>query len=562
VSIRLAAGLSLPLEACTQTFGILAIRGVGKTHTMRRMAEEFGRHQLPFVFIDPVGVAWGLRSSADGKKPGLPIIILGGEHGDVPLEATGGSLVAELVAEEHVSLVLDLSGLRTKGDQRRFITDFAETLYRRNREPLHLFLDEADEVAPQRPPKGFERMLGAVEQLVRRGRARGIGVTMATQRSAVLNKDVLTQIETLVCLRTVSPQDRKAVDEWIRAHASEEERQEFTRSIASLAIGEAYFWSPGWLKTFKRVKIEPCWTFDSSATPKVGRSRVGPQVQAEIDLGKLETRMRATIEKAKAEDPKELRRQIAELKRQVAELEKRPAKTEIKELPVITAAQLSDLRGLLEPVVQALSSGALPAPANGKPKEVVPCRKEKPNRVGSHVDKPGDVGKAASPGVVSGSQQRILDALHWIESIGVSPASKAQIALLSNQSPTSGGYFNNLGKLRSLGLLEYPSPGQLAITADGRAQVRASGRPRSTPTSDSELHEQVLSMVSGSQATILRALIEAHPNYLPKSVLAEKVGQSPTSGGYFNNLGRLRTLGLIDYPQPGAAVAAEILFLG
>lgn len=33
-----------------------------------------------------------------------------------------------------------------------------------------------------------------------------------------------------------------------------------------------------------------------------------------------------------------------------------------------------------------------------------------------------------------------------------------------------------------------------------------------------------------------------------------------TSGGYFNNLGRLRTLGAIHYPQKGTVRATDILF--
>jgi len=48
------------------------------------------------------------------------------------------------------SVVLDLSLLR-RGDQVRFMTDFSETLYHRNGQPLHLVLDEADAFAPQRP---------------------------------------------------------------------------------------------------------------------------------------------------------------------------------------------------------------------------------------------------------------------------------------------------------------------------------------------------------------------------------------------------------------------------
>ena len=103
-------------------------------------------------------------------------MILDGDHGDVPLEVTAGQVIAELVVEERMSCVLDLSRFR-KGEQTRFMTDFCEHLYHRNRNPLHLVLDEADAFAPQCPMKGQERLLGAVEDLVRRGRARGLGVS-------------------------------------------------------------------------------------------------------------------------------------------------------------------------------------------------------------------------------------------------------------------------------------------------------------------------------------------------------------------------------------------------
>ena len=38
-------------------------------------------------------------------------------------------------------------------------------------------------------------------------------------------------------------------------------------------------------------------------------------------------------------------------------------------------------------------------------------------------------------------------------------------------------------------------------------------------------------------------------------------GSSSTSSAYANNLGRLRSLGLIDYPDRGHVVALPVLFL-
>src|SRR5258707_5634399 len=200
MSLHVATDLQLPDEAVTQTFAILAKRGVGKTYTASVLVEEMLKHQLHVAVVDPIGVWWGLRSSADGKRAGLPMVIAGGEHADVPIEPTSGEILAEMIVEKRVSMVIDLSLFR-KGEQHRFIADFAETLYRRNRHDEHLVLDETDEFAPQRPMGDEARMLGAIEDLVRRGRARGIGVTMITQRPAVLNKNVLTQIEVLVAMR-------------------------------------------------------------------------------------------------------------------------------------------------------------------------------------------------------------------------------------------------------------------------------------------------------------------------------------------------------------------------
>ena len=292
--LHLAADFAIPADAVTQTFAILAKRGVGKTYCASVLVEELLKAGLHAVVVDPIGVWWGLRASADGTRPGLPIVILGGDHGDVPLTVTADQVIADLIVDERISVVLDLAHFR-KGEQVRFMTDFAERLYHRNREPLHLVLDEADSFAPQRPMKGQERMLGAVEDLVRRGRARGIGVTLVTQRSAVLNKDVRTQAEVLVALRTIAPQDRDAIDAWIKVHGTPAQREELMTSLPSLPIGTAWFWSPGWLDVFRRVQVRQRETFDSSATPTVGAQPRTPGALAPVDIEKIRTRIAATM---------------------------------------------------------------------------------------------------------------------------------------------------------------------------------------------------------------------------------------------------------------------------
>ena len=242
--------------------------------------------------VDPVGVWWGLRAGADGAGPGLPVAVLGGDRGDVPLTPAMGEAAADLLVDERLPVVLDLSLFR-KGEQRRFVADLAERLYHRNRAPLHLVLDEADLWAPQRPPPGQQRLLGAVEDLVRRGRARGLGVTLVSQRPAVLAKDVLSQADTLLALRLVAPQDRAALDAWVRAHGTPEEREQLQRSLPSLAVGEAWVWSPGWLRLFRRVTVRRRTTFDSSRTPELGEATVAPRALAPVDVARLRERLAA-----------------------------------------------------------------------------------------------------------------------------------------------------------------------------------------------------------------------------------------------------------------------------
>jgi len=324
MSLKLAADLKLPLDVVTQTMAILAKRRAGKSYTMRRLAEQLVKASQQVVVVDPKGDQWGIRSSADGKGPGLPLIIIGGERGDVPLEVGAGEVVAKLIVEERVSAVLDLSLFR-KREVATFMQEFLENVYRLKareifRTPMMLVVDEADAIAPQKPMPGEERMLGAIEDIVRRGGQRGIGCVLVTQRSAVLNKNVLTQAQILVALRTIAPQDLKAMKEWIDVHGEEAERKVLMESLPSLPVGDAWFWSPGWPTNdgiFQRVHVLPIETFDSGATPKPGEKRHEPKMVAEVDLDALKRQMAATIEKAKADDPKELRKKIAELERQV-----------------------------------------------------------------------------------------------------------------------------------------------------------------------------------------------------------------------------------------------------
>jgi uncharacterized protein len=319
--------LSFPLDAVTQTFAILGIRGSGKTNTAVVMFEEMVKRGQQCAVLDPTDAWYGVRSSRDGKSAGLAVYVFGGEHGDLPLEGGHGVEMANFVVESGASVVFSLRHL-TMNDQKRFAADFGERLRvlkakPENRNPLHLFLDEAEEFVPQnleRDGSGFAaRMFGAYNRMVRRDRNIGLGITLISQRPQSVNKEPLSQVETLICHRLLHKLDRKSVKEsWVEGHDSAGRADNFFASLASLEKGDSWVWSPYWLDIFKQIHVRYRETFDSSFTPKAGERPPVAKVRAEVDLNLLRERLAATVEKAKADDPRELKRKIAELQKQVS----------------------------------------------------------------------------------------------------------------------------------------------------------------------------------------------------------------------------------------------------
>jgi hypothetical protein len=566
--LRISRGLDLSYDFVTKTCGILAKRRVGKTYTASVIAEELVSAAIPFVALDPTGAWWGLRSSANGKGEGLPVVILGGRHGDLPLERGAGKFIADLVVEHPGYYVLDFSGFSSDAADREFATAFAERLYRRKAEPgldfpMQLLIDEADKFAPQQVPSGDQRMLGAFEVLVRRGGLRGIGTTLITQRAAVINKNLLEQLDILICLRTSGPNDRKAIEGYVKAHGSLEERQDMMGSLASLALGEAWVWEPGGdPPIFKHVQIRQRRTFNSSATPKVGEQRIEPTRLAAVDLADIKERMSEFVERADAQDPVKLQARIRQLERELAQVraevpEPQVVTVTVKE-PVVPVEELQRLLEALQPSalaaveVQALLEKAnhpmvvMKAPARVSTPPVP--RAPKPRRVDP---------EANSNGSLTPARQRILDALAWLESVGVHDAHKVQLALMAGASPKSSGYGNNLGALRSGKLIDYPAIGRVMLTDEGRAMANAPARP---PTTE-DLHARLAESLPPARWRILQELIAVYPEALPKLDLATRSGVSAASSGYGNNLGALRSLGFIDYPQQGYVVARPVLFL-
>lgn len=574
-SLKISKDVSLPPDVVTQTIAILAKRRGGKSYTMRKICEELLDANQQLVMVDPKGDQWGIRSSADGKKAGYPIIILGGEHGDLPLEVSAGEVVAKLVVEERASVLLDLSLFR-KSEVSTFMAIFLENLYRlkakeQYRTPLMLVVDEADAIAPQKPQANEARMLGAIEDIVRRGGQRGIGCALITQRSAVLNKNVLTQAQMLIVLRTIAPQDLAAMKAWIEVHGTLEEAKEMMESLPSLPIGDAWFWSPGWpteAGIFQRTHVLPIKTFDSGATPKPGARKVVPKTSADVDMKALEKQMAATIEKAKAEDPQMLKKRIFELEKELKKgsipspVPKSNTEQEIfKAVKKATQERDAEWQAKLRVANKELErlQKILVNVQKLTREETWMIVEEPPKLYGFPVhvtDSPSDVElmSRAEPGSVIKIPRKLDNALDMMVAEGRSKLGKGELKILTaiaqhgmegitrehltvvtNYTRSSRNTY--LQRLSAAGLIRQEGD-RFYDTPEGTHLL---GNYEPMPIAGPELVQHVLSTLPAGEGRILRLLIEEGP--LDREGISEKTGYTKSSRNTY--IQRLRTRELI-----------------
>lgn len=286
--LQIAATLTLPLDAATKTFAVLAARGPRRTHAATVLVEEMVSENLPVVIVDSVGVWHGLRSSADGKTTGLPVHLLGGKRGELSFRECAGERVADLVTELRRAVVLDLSQFSRAAAQ-QFVDDLARRLLRRNRDVLHVVVDEADVLLPRHTDPGSDDLT----KLLRCGRDVGIGVTLVSRQPALLSERALVETEVLIAARTTAREDRAAIERWIERRGNLDEGAPLIESLASLSDDEAWVWSRDWLKALIRVRIRPRATADGLRAARVGELRPPQSQVAASELRRLRTKVEA-----------------------------------------------------------------------------------------------------------------------------------------------------------------------------------------------------------------------------------------------------------------------------
>lgn len=549
----------LPPAAVTQKFACLGISGSGKTYGAGKFTETLLDAGAQVVVVDTIG-NWGqgLRLAADGKRPGIAIPILGGEHGDVPLDAEHGELAAATVVDTLSPLVLDVSDF-TKGELCRFVKDFATellTLKKRQKSPVMVVWEECQDIVPQVVRGEKAQMVGAVEALIKKGRNYGVGTMLISQRAAAVNKDVLNQIETLFAFRQNSKHDRLAVRDWIVSQAIDVEN--LSEQLPTLKTGECFCWSPSWLGVLKKIKFSKKRTFDASRTPDA-TDYVKPGVLAPVDLEAFKERMKDAIDSAAANDPAVLHKHIFELQEalvaattKVAE----PPEPERIEVPVfdeeavrlLTEEVLGELGAARIKIDRVLATylvgmrehvAAVRTTTAQSAAEVFHYATKPPKALLKEVAKPGPatagIQKATNgAGAKLPTQERLI--LTALAQQHPKQLTRERLALMVGCHRNTKTFVNALGALRGRGAVD-----ELTITDVG---LRELGPFERLPTGRALIDWWCQHKLHGKEVQIIRA-IQAGSN-ATREALAEAVGCHRNTKTFVNGLGRLRGLGIVD----------------
>ena len=302
-------------------------------------------------------------------------------------------------------------------------------------------------------------------------------------------------------------------------------------------IGTAYLWSPSWLRKLEKVKIGKRKTYDASATPVAGMEHIEPRPLSPAELTEVEKAMAATIERAKADDPKALRARIAELEKAArsapaatVEIEKRV------EVPILAPSVAQELRD------QCAGIGSLLDRYTAVTDQIqgALARIQRPNSVvapppRAAAPKAAPVKRAIS---TDGEPQfragaiRMLEACAQFEDRGLTRAQVAALAKIK-QGPTFSTYFSELRN--AMFIVE--QSGRVFATAEGIAFLPSVPAKPRTPE---EITSRWRGEFRAGAVRMLDIIVAAYPHIATRAEIAEGSGilPGPTFSTYLSELKR------------------------
>jgi hypothetical protein len=340
-----------PIEFGSQGSAVLGIRDSGKTYTATWLAEQLFDAGIPFIAFDPIGVWRYLRVPGAGK--GYPVVVAGGQDGDLPLSPATAPMIVEAAMKNGVSLVIDLFHMElSKAHWRTIVRDCVRLLLHRNKEHglRHIFLEEAAEFAPQKVTDGL--LYAEIEKLARMGGNSRLGYTLINQRSQEVNKAVLELCDNLFLHRQKGKNSLENLKKWLEVAGAS--GSDVIRTLPTLPQGECWAWlsssdTPMHWKVPEKQSLHP--------DRRMMHGDAGAVAKKAVKVDKFVLALQKTLpaieEAAKANDPAALRAEIEQLKRKLtaAERTNAPAWPDLRE-------EHRQLKNALSPIARGAARAA------------------------------------------------------------------------------------------------------------------------------------------------------------------------------------------------------------
>lgn len=310
------AALQLDISSFVgHSVAVLGITGSGKTNTAAVLIEELLSHGLPMTIVDIEGEYWGLKQQYD-------LLIAGrSEHAELLIGPENAAQLAEISVQRGISVILDLSDY-TQEETYAFLVAYFKRLWEvasSTKQPYQIVLEEAHEFAPQGATTPLKQLLTRVAL---RGRKRGLGIILMSQRSAKVEKDILTQASLLFLHKVVHPVDMKVYKDLIPLPGAQVEE-----IVGSLQPGQAVIISQH-IPQVAQIRLRH--TFHAGMTPILG-TIIEPELR-HIDTAMLQElqalmqqghREAGTTEAKQARRIKELEELVVAKDAEIARLQER-----------------------------------------------------------------------------------------------------------------------------------------------------------------------------------------------------------------------------------------------
>ncbi len=183
MEINLSEGMDIDAQTVITGRGCaIGQSGSGKSFLAGVIAEELCKAGMPFCIIDTEGEYASLRSVSRN------LLIVGGDNGDIGTDVDFSKLFASSISGG-IAVVLDISDVIDREDLVQQALGKLYEIENKERKPYLIIIEEADKFAPQ----VIRGKPNIIEEISVRGRKRGIGLFITTQRPANISKNVLAQ---------------------------------------------------------------------------------------------------------------------------------------------------------------------------------------------------------------------------------------------------------------------------------------------------------------------------------------------------------------------------------